>query len=184
MIVKVPGCHWDCGVVITVDGIELSLFCKLMKWVSVCYNHEVSFEDNVGVLTRTRLWCTVNTLKASMLWVWNCDPVGVPLFSWLSSSNIAKKEPAVGRQYRWERYEDEEKQFRDELFFTFHVELAPLTRHQLVVETWFELQPDCFCNQAVCHYNSAISPTEHFSTLLNMTPQIDHNCHVQWKYAM
>ena len=119
----------------------------------------------------------VNTLKASMLWVWNCDPVGVPLFSWLSSSNIAKKEPAVGRQYRWERYEDEEKQFRDELFFTSYVELAPLTRHQLVVETWFELQPDCFCDQAVCHYNSAISPTEHFSTFLNTTPRIDHNCH-------
>ena len=93
-------------------------------------------------------------------------------------------ELAVGRQYRWERYEDKEKQFRDELFFTSYVELAPLTRHQLVVETRFELQPDCFCNQAVCHYNSAISLTEHFSTLLNTTPQIDHNCHVQWKYAM
>ena len=83
-----------------------------------------------------------------------------------------------------DRYEDEEKQFRDELFFTFHVELAPWAGHQLVVETRFELQPDCFCDQAVCHYNSAISPTEHFSTLLNTTPQIDHNCHVQWKYAM
>jgi len=95
----------------------------------------------------------------------------------LTSSNTAKKELAVGRRYRWERYEDEEKQFRDELFFTFHVELAPWTGHQLVVETWFELQPDCFCNQAVCHYNSAISPTEHLSTFLNSTPQIDHNCH-------
>ena len=184
MIVKVPGCYWDCGVVIAVDSIELSLFCKLMKWVSVCYNHKVSFEDNVGVLTRTRLWYTMNTLKASMLWVWNCDIVGVPLFSWLTSSNTAKKELAVGRPYRWERYEDEEKQFRDELFFTFHVELAPWTGHQLVVETRFELQPDCFCDQAVCHYNSAISPTESLSTFLNSTPQIDHNCHVQWKYAM
>ena len=29
----------------------------------------------------------------------------------MSFSNIAKKEPAVGRQYRWERYEDEEKHF-------------------------------------------------------------------------
>ena len=37
------------------------------------------------------------------------------------------------------------------------------------VETWFELQPDCFCDQAVCHYNSAISPTENLSTLLNTT---------------
>ena len=116
MIVKVPGCYWDCGVVIAVDSIELSLFCKLMKWVSVCYNHKVLFEDNVGVLTRTRLWYTMNTLKASMLWVWNCDIVGVPL---LTSSNTAKKELAVGRRYRWEKYEDEEKQFIDELSFTY-----------------------------------------------------------------
>jgi len=60
----------------------------------------------------------------------------------LTSSNTAKKELAVGRRYRWERYEDEEKQFRDELFFTSNVELAPLTRHQLVVKTQFELQPN------------------------------------------
>ena len=77
------------------------------------------------------------------------------------------------------------KQFRDELsLHIFNVELAPLTRHRLVVETRFELQPGRFRNQAVCHYNSAISLTEHFSTFLNTTPQIDHNCHAQWKYAM
>ena len=71
-----------------------------------------------------------------------------------------------------DRYEDEEKQFRDELFFTFHVELAPWAGHQLVVETRFELQPDCFCDQAVCHYNSAISPTENSSTSLNTTQKM------------
>ena len=46
----------------------------------------------------------------------------------MTSSNIAKKELAVGRPYKMDRYEDEEKQFRDELFFTFHVELATLDR--------------------------------------------------------
>ena len=71
-----------------------------------------------------------------------------------------------------DRYEDEEKQFRDELFFTFHVELAPWTGRQLVVEMQFKLQPDCFCNQAVCHYNLAISPTENSYTSLNTTQKM------------
>jgi len=37
----------------------------------------------------------------------------------LTSSNTAKKGLAVGRRYRWEKYEDEEKQFIDELSFTY-----------------------------------------------------------------
>ena len=37
------GWHLTCCsiVVIAVDSIELTLFCKLMKWESVCYDHKV-----------------------------------------------------------------------------------------------------------------------------------------------
>jgi len=46
-----------------------------------------------------------------------------------------------------------------------------------LVETWFELLPNCFCDQEVCHHNSAISPTESTSTFFYTTPRIDHNCY-------